>query len=92
MAENNQAVIDWWANYHHVEPTSLDSLIYQFDDIDAIRHMVRVASGLESMVLGEPQILGQLKTAYHLASRAQHLGQNGLCITIYFCDSQKSTS
>lgn len=41
-----------------------DSAFYQTQDLDAIRHMIRVASGLDSMVLGEPQIFGQMKTAY----------------------------
>jgi glutamyl-tRNA reductase len=50
--------------------------LFALDDEDAIRHIFRVACGLDSMVLGEPQILGQLKDAYRYAERANTLGGN----------------
>ena len=49
---------------------------YQYQDIDAVRHLYRVACGLDSMVLGEPQILGQLKSAYSQALNSQALGKS----------------
>lgn len=52
----------------------LDRYSYQYHDADAVRHVFRVASGLESMVLGEPQILGQLKVAYAAARQAGTVG------------------
>ncbi len=52
----------------------LDRYSYQYHGADAVRHIFRVASGLESMVLGEPQILGQLKAAYAAARQAGTVG------------------
>lgn len=53
--------------YFGVSPDSLNSHIYEFNQRDAVRHIFRVASSLDSMVVGEPQILGQVKEAYALA-------------------------
>ncbi len=53
----------------------LDNYLYTLKDRDAIRHLLRVTAGLDSLVLGEPQILGQSKLAYHSASRNGLLGQ-----------------
>jgi len=50
--------------------------LFTLDDEDAIRHIFRVACGLDSMVLGEPQILGQLKDAFRYAQHANTLGGN----------------
>ena len=47
-----------------------------FPHTDAVRHVFRVASSLDSMVLGEPQILGQVKTAFTLANRLGAIGEN----------------
>jgi glutamyl-tRNA reductase len=49
-------------------------MAYTYWDADAARHLIRVASGLDSQVLGEPQILGQVKTAYDIARSAGTLG------------------
>lgn len=48
----------------------LDEVIYYHKGVDAVKHLMKVASGLDSMVLGEPQILGQLKACYQKAKRA----------------------
>jgi glutamyl-tRNA reductase len=53
--------------YFRVNPNSLNSHIYEFQERAAVRHVFRVASSLDSMVVGEPQILGQVKEAYALA-------------------------
>jgi glutamyl-tRNA reductase len=55
---------------------NLAESLFALDDEDAIRHIFRVACGLDSMVLGEPQILGQLKDAYRYAEQANTLGGN----------------
>ncbi len=57
-----------------VEPTSLEPMLYTKSDTDAVHHCLRVASSLDSMILGEPQILGQVKDAFALAQGCQTIG------------------
>lgn len=64
----------WLSRHHQLTPGKLDEFLYRHDEDDAVRHMFRVATGLDSMVLGEPQILGQVKDAYQMARDAQSLG------------------
>ncbi len=66
--------IDWLARSGGVAPEVLRSHTYTLHDGLAARHAFRVASGLDSMVLGEPQILGQLKDAVRVADEAGALG------------------
>ncbi|HMC32377.1 MAG TPA: glutamyl-tRNA reductase, partial [Candidatus Angelobacter sp.] len=54
-------------SYFGVSPATLNSHIYEFQQREAIRHVFRVASSLDSMVVGEAQILGQVKEAYAVA-------------------------
>jgi glutamyl-tRNA reductase len=67
-------LIDWMANYHHLSASELRQSAYHFEDQQALQHMVQVASGLDSMVLGEPQIFGQLKSAYAVAVESGTVG------------------
>lgn len=67
-------VIDWLSRYHRASVAALVDCHYAFSGPDAVRHMMRVASGLDSLVLGEPQILGQMKSAYAVASQCGCLG------------------
>lgn len=67
-------VPEWLASYRPVAPHELASMAYTYWDADAARHLIRVASGLDSQVLGEPQILGQVKTAYDIARSAGTMG------------------
>lgn len=61
---------DWLAQYHDVRSSDLNPYLYRHHHRDAINHTMRVASGLDSLVLGEPQILGQLKQAFESACSA----------------------
>ncbi|RME34409.1 MAG: glutamyl-tRNA reductase, partial [Deltaproteobacteria bacterium] len=62
------------ARYHGLEDDLLLPHLYDYQGSDAIRHVFRVASSLDSMVIGEPQILGQIKTAYGYASEFRTVG------------------
>ncbi|MBX3586512.1 MAG: glutamyl-tRNA reductase [Ramlibacter sp.] len=66
--------LDWLAHSGGVSPSLLRSHAYTLEDGYAARHAFRVASGLDSMVLGEPQILGQMKDAVRAANEAGALG------------------
>ncbi|MDO5623467.1 MAG: glutamyl-tRNA reductase [Pseudomonadota bacterium] len=67
--------LDWLASAGHVPAHALREHAYVLQDGQAARHAFRVASGLDSMVLGEPQILGQMKSAVRAAEDAGALGQ-----------------
>jgi glutamyl-tRNA reductase len=64
----------WLAGYHRVDPHDLKPYLYTLPREEAVRHAFRVAAGLDSMVLGEPQVLGQLKDAVRMAEEAGALG------------------
>lgn len=72
-AEPRQA-LHWLADYHQLKTQHLDPYVYQLPREQAVKHAFRVASGLDSMVLGEPQILGQFKDAVRTAEQAGTLG------------------
>ena len=73
-AEAPTAAADWLAAYHRLAPQAISPYLYTLPSRDAVRHLFRVASGLDSMVLGEPQILGQMKQAARVAEDAGTLG------------------
>ena len=66
-------VTDWLCAFHGLRKDTLLPHLYSFEGADAVRHMLRVAAGLDSMILGEPQILGQMKNSFQEASRAGSL-------------------
>jgi glutamyl-tRNA reductase len=64
---------EWLHARNQMTPGRLDEFLYRHTDSEAVRHVFRVATGLESMVLGEPQILGQVKDAWRAARSARTL-------------------
>ena len=69
-------LVDWVAETKKLDVVTLSPYLYTHADNQLIRHMFRVACGLDSMILGEPQILGQMKTAYQTACEAGTLGKH----------------
>ena len=76
-------VIDWLCDYHQMERQALSEAVYCHKGKNAVGHIMSVASGLDSMVVGETQILGQMKDAFAhaagsgtLGARLNHLSQN----------------
>jgi glutamyl-tRNA reductase len=63
----------WLGSFHQLSPDNLRPHLYAYQDELAVRHVFRVAAGLDSMVLGEPQILGQMKDCYQQALRSQSI-------------------
>jgi glutamyl-tRNA reductase len=64
---------DWLHRHQDLGHGHIDEFLYRHDGANAVRHLFRVATGLDSMVLGEPQILGQVKDAYAMARAARTL-------------------
>ena len=69
---DNSAKIKAWLQSRSA--ANIEQYTYHYSDRDALAHILRVAAGLDSMVLGEPQILGQMKGAYASAASRGHIG------------------
>ncbi len=66
--------VHWFTEFCGRFARNLDTHLYVHPDASAVKHVLRVASGLDSMILGEPQVLGQLKSAYQAGVRAGSVG------------------
>lgn len=66
--QSSDVLISWFAKRLGLGAQDLKKFTYQHTDLSAVRHLMRLACGLDSMVVGEVEILGQLKTAYKLAA------------------------
>ena len=67
---DSSQLLSWFARYHSLTEQQLENCHYLYRDAEVARHIMRVACGLDSMVLGEPQILGQVKSAFAVAREA----------------------
>ncbi len=67
-------LLDFLSHYHHIGPETLKKWIYLHNNMDSIHHLFRVTSSLDSMVVGESQILGQVKEAYDISRAAGGAG------------------
>ena len=67
-------IVHWLAQYHRLDLHNIQPYTYTLSNQEAVKHAFRVASGLDSMVLGEPQILGQFKQSIKIAQEAGTLG------------------
>ena len=76
VAEAGNAVVDWLCGFHELTQADLNTCIYRNHGLAALKHLVRVSAGLNSMVLGEPQIFGQIKSAYAVAQESGVIGDN----------------
>lgn len=73
-ADLTSVISQWLSDYHAVEQEDLERSLYIHWQEEMVGHLMRVASGLDSMVLGEPQILGQIKSAYAVACDSGTVG------------------
>lgn len=74
MSVSEDEVARFLAEFRKLDPNWVEPYLYRLSGADALKHLFRVASSLDSMVLGEPQILGQLKSAYQIAKQEGALG------------------
>lgn len=72
--EGDPPLVPWLLQWHRVDPHELEGCVYQYKGQAAVHHAFAVAAGLDSMILGEPQILGQLKDAYRAALKERATG------------------
>ncbi|MDG1694627.1 MAG: glutamyl-tRNA reductase [Porticoccaceae bacterium] len=68
---SDQQLLEWLATTKALDVRDIENCYYCYRGKDAIRHLICVASGLDSLVVGEPQIFGQIKSAYSVAQKAQ---------------------
>ena len=76
LLDQQAQLLAWLAQFHDLQASELESCSYSFANEDVVRHLMKVSCGLDSMVLGEPQILGQIKSAYAVSKDQSVVGQS----------------
>jgi glutamyl-tRNA reductase len=73
---DDRLIREFLCEFHHVSPDAVSKHLYSFRNAEAIRHVFRVAASLDSMMVGEPQILGQVKEAFRIAADTGTVGMH----------------
>ena len=76
MAENADMVLEWLAEKNGIDVNQLSHHVYRHENAEAVTHLMRVASGLDSLMLGEPQIMGQVKSALNISKESSVVSPN----------------
>ena len=76
LLDRQSQVVSWLSKFHDLEASELGQYSYSYASEDVVRHLMKVSCGLDSMVLGEPQILGQIKSAYAVSKDQQVVEQS----------------
>lgn len=74
LIDRQQQITQWLARFHQIPEGQLEASVYSYGDEAVVRHLMKVACGLDSMVLGEPQILGQIKSAFAMSKDLSVVG------------------
>ncbi|WP_020651248.1 glutamyl-tRNA reductase [Solimonas variicoloris] len=72
--ESESLLLEWWRRERQAPEGYIEKFAYAHRDLGSVTHSLRVAAGLDSMIVGEPQILGQMKQSYALASEVRAIG------------------
>jgi glutamyl-tRNA reductase len=75
-SSDDRMISEFLCDYHRISHDAVSKHLYSFRNAEAIRHIFRVAASLDSMMIGEPQILGQVKEAYRIANDAGTIGMH----------------
>jgi len=74
ILQHKETIVSWLSGFHELEVSELQESTYFFAEQDVVQHLMKVSCGLDSMVLGEPQILGQIKSAYAVSQDMDLVG------------------
>jgi glutamyl-tRNA reductase len=76
LTSTKSVLVEWLAEFHQLSAEELMQCSYCYWHEDVVRHLMKVSCGLDSMVLGEPQILGQIKSAFAVSKGMNAVGVN----------------